>query len=122
MTTLKDKAINLFKLIEQGKTSEAMEKYYDENVTIQENDAPARTGKLLNLLNENDNIKKVKSIDARLKSYAINEDAEVIFSEWDFRFANLDGSITRLEEVSVQHWANGKIVHERFYYQNFKKM
>lgn len=122
MMRLKDRAVDLFSLIETGKTIEAMEKYYDEEVIMQENDDKPRIGRLINITNEIENQNRIKEVKAKLKSYSINEETNTVFSEWEFRFRNKNGIMVMLEEVSVQHWSTDKIVHERFYYHDFKQI
>ena len=81
MKTLKERAIDLFNSIESGKTLEAIEKYYDENVEMQENDSAPRTGKPLNIEHEKDNLRRMKDLNAKVKSYSINEETNIVFSE-----------------------------------------
>ena len=64
--------------------------------------------------------KKVKNIDSKLLSLAINEITGIVFSEWKICFTDFDDHSFVLEEVSVQHWKDGEIFFERFYYKDIQ--
>ena len=102
-------------LVLQGKAMEAFEKYYGEEVVMQENETPATIGKTANRQRELEFFSKVVEFRAAdVKSAAYGDD--VIISEWFVDYTHADwGNVTH-DQVSVQKWQNGKVVHERFYY------
>jgi hypothetical protein len=102
-------------LVLQGKAMEAFEKYYDEDVVMQENETPATIGKAANRQRELDFFAKVVEFRGlALKTVAYGDD--LIISEWFVDYTHADwGKITH-DQVSVQKWKDGKVVHERFYY------
>ena len=102
-------------LVLQGKAMDAFEKYYGEEVVMQENETPATIGKAANRQRELDFFSKVVEFrTAEVKSVAYGDD--VIISEWFVDYTHADwGKITH-DQVSVQKWKDGKVVHERFYY------
>ena len=102
-------------LVLQGKAMEAFEKYYGEEVVMQENETPATIGKTANRRRELEFFSKVVEFRAAdVKSVAYGDD--VIISEWFVDYTHADwGNVTH-DQVSVQKWQNGKVVHERFYY------
>ena len=102
-------------LVLQGKAMEAFEKYYGENVVMQENENPPTTGKAANRERELDFFAKVVEFrGAEVKNVAYGED--LIISEWFLDYTHAEwGKITH-DQVSVQKWKDGKVIHERFYY------
>jgi ketosteroid isomerase-like protein len=99
----------------QGKALEAFEKYYGDDVVMQENENPPTIGKAANREREQDFFSKVTEFrGAELKAVAFGDD--VIFSEWLLDYTHQDWGSRTYHQVSVQRWQNGKVVHERFYY------
>ncbi|MEY5049615.1 MAG: hypothetical protein RLZZ175_2974 [Bacteroidota bacterium] len=122
MTQLKDKVNTLNQLIISGDTVKAMEMFYSENIEMQENEETPRKGKNKCIEIEVENLKKVQNVESILINQAIDEEKNVVFSEWKFIYTNNDNNIFSLTEVSVQQWLNGQIVKEKFYYKNFYKV
>ena len=104
-------------LIEAGKTVEAMEQWYADVVEMQENNDTPRVGKAACLAHERKNITKVRSVEARLLRQAMDAGQQLVFSEWKFTFTTHQSHTFVLHEVSVQQWAYGHVIRERFYYQ-----
>lgn len=99
----------------QGKAMDAFEKYYGENVVMQENETPATVGKTANRDRELDFFSKlVEFRGAELKNVAFGDD--VIISEWFVDYTHADWGKVTHDQVSVQKWKDGKVIHERFYY------
>lgn len=103
------------RLVLQGKAMEAFETYYGDDVVMQENELPATVGKVANRNRELDFFSKVTEFRAmEMKAVAYGDD--VIISEWFMDYTHAEwGKVTR-NQVSVQHWKDDKVVHERFYY------
>jgi len=114
-TDLKANFEEIKTLVLQGKAMEAFEKYYAEDVVMQENETPATVGKATNRDRELDFFSKVTEFrGAEVKAVAFGED--LIISEWFVDYTHAEwGKITH-DQVSVQRWHNGKVIHERFYY------
>lgn len=117
---LPDLVLQLNQLIIRGKTIEAMGRFYAENVTMQENDDPPRVGKLVCIEHEKAMLSSVKSLKSTLLNQAIDHQNGVVFSEWKFEFTNHKDKTSILQEISVQHWKNGLILYEKFYYNKMK--
>jgi hypothetical protein len=99
----------------QGKALEAFEKYYDDNVVMQENETPATVGKAANRQREELFFSKVVEFrGAELKQVAFGDN--VIISEWFYDYTHADWGSRTYHQVSVQQWQAGKVIHERFYY------
>jgi SnoaL-like domain len=102
-------------LLQQGKAMDAFEKYYAEDVLMQENDNPPTVGKAANRARELDFFAKVTEFRGlKLKEVAYRED--LIISEWfaDYTHAEL-GKVTH-DQISVSRWKDGKIISDRYYY------
>lgn len=114
-TDLKANFEDIKTLVLQGKAMEAFEKYYGEDVVMQENETPATVGKAANRARELEFFSKVTEFRAaELKAVAYGED--VIISEWFVDYTHSEwGNVTH-DQVSVQRWKDGKVIHERFYY------
>ena len=102
-------------LVLAGKAMEAFEKYYGEDVVMQENENPPTVGKDANRQRELDFFAKLVEFRAmELKCVAFGED--VIISEWFGDYTHQEWGKQTHDQVSVQRWKDGKVVHERFYY------
>jgi len=93
----------------------AFEKYYAEDVVMQENEEEPRKGKAVNRKFEKDFFDSVEQLHGgKVLASAVNGD--VSFSEWEFDLTFKGGQRIALKQVAVRRWANGKVVHEKFYY------
>jgi sulfate adenylyltransferase subunit 1 len=104
-------------LISAGKTLEAIEKYYADNVHLQENNDTPRVGKTLALAHEKGNMERVKYFKINIKSSVSDETQGLVMGEMHIDFETLKGEKVEMNEAFVQKWENGKIVFEKFYYK-----
>lgn len=114
---IKEKAKNLQDLVLNGQLLDAFEKYYAEDVVMQENDHDPREGKEANRQYEEQFLGSIEEFHgAKVNSFAVNEDDGKVVAEWtwDVKFKG----VPRIEmnQVSVQTWKDGRVVHEKFYY------
>src|ERR1041385_3350705 len=108
-----DRALN--QAILSGDILNAFEKFYAEDVVMQENDLPPFTGKDVNRKREQEFVDSVKEFHgAKLLGEAINGDTS--YSEWEYDVTFKNGTRTKLQQVASRRWKNGKGSHERFYY------
>ena len=108
-----DQALN--EAVLTGKALEAFEQYYAEDVVMQENSDEPRVGKAVNRKAEQDFFAGVAEWhDGKLISSAINGDTS--FSEWYMDISFKGGVRAKMSQVAVRKWRNGKVVHERFFY------
>lgn len=93
----------------------AFEKYYAEDVVMQENSDEPFAGKAANRERE---IQFVNSIaefhGARVLASAVN--GNVSFGEWEMDVTFKGGTRFKLAQVAVRTWKDGQVVRERFYY------
>jgi ketosteroid isomerase-like protein len=114
METL-DHVRDLIAMVAEGKFVEAIERFYAEDATMQENQGAVRSGLQTLLENERNVLRAVP--DIRLEtvgSYVVDGDRAAI--NWIFRYTDPRGRQIRLDELAYQEWRDGKIVRERFYY------
>jgi len=115
--TLKEKTQDIYNLVGQGKLLDAFDKYYAEDVVLTE---PRGTwsGKADCREHEVQFLNMVKEFHGmEVKAITSDEDAGVVMHETAMDVTFQDGTRVNMEQVGVQRWKNGKIVHERFYYQ-----
>lgn len=122
MTEFKEKVNTLNQLIINGDTIKAMETFYSDDIEMQENEDVPRKGKSVCIDTERDNLQKVKNVESILLNQAFDEEKNVVFSEWKFLVTYKDNNKFILTEVSIQHWLDGQIAKEKFYYKNFCKV
>jgi len=109
-----------FDYIRQGKIIEAMNEFYDKDTKMQENGNPPTVGLAANIEREKQFLNGVKE----WKGFNVTASAvgdNVTFYECSLDFVTTTGQSVHLEQVVVSKWENGKIVHERFYYDSGEK-
>jgi len=101
--------------IAKGDILVAFDRFYAEDVSMQENSDPPFAGKTTNRKREEEFVASVQEIHSvKLLSSAVNGD--VSFSEWEFDATYKGGTRLKLSEVAVRRWKNERIAQERFYY------
>jgi len=104
----------LISLVENGKFLDAIQQFYAEGASMQENNAPPRVGLPALLENERQFLTTVKFNVSRAESFVVDGNRAAI--NWIFEFTDPKGQKRRLDEVAYQVWQDGKIIRERFYY------
>lgn len=98
-----------------GKVMETFEKYYADDVVMQENSEEPRVGKAANRKAEEEFMSSVEAFNgAKVVASAVNGD--VAFSEWEMDLTFKGGKRVKMSQVAVRKWKNGKVAHERFFY------
>ena len=119
-TDLQQRLNNLFDYIRQGKVIDAMGEFYDNDTVMQDNANPPTKGLAANIEREKQFLSGVKE----WKGFTVTASGvgdNVTFYESTMDFIATNGQPVHLEQVAVAKWSNGKIVHERFYYDTGKK-
>ena len=119
-TDLQQRLNDLFDYIRQGKIIDAMSEFYDNDTVMQDNANPPTKGRAANIEREKQFLSGVKE----WKGFTVTASGvgdNVTFYESTMDFIATNGQPIHLEQVSVAKWSNGKIVHERFYYDTGKK-
>lgn len=117
MQTLKEKVTHLNQLILEGKAMDAFELYYDDKVVMQENDQAPTIGKEANRERELQFFGSITEFrGASVEEIAIGENVTMV--KWIYDYTHKDWGARKYTQVSVQHWDDGKIVKEQFFYGN----
>ena len=112
---LQQRLNDLFGYIRQGKIIEAMNEFYDKDTEMQENGHPPTKGLDTNIEREKQFMSGVKELTG-FTITASGAGGNVTFYESTSDIVTTSGVPVHSEQVSVAKWKNGKIVHERFYY------
>jgi hypothetical protein len=104
----------LIEMVERGAYLEAFDRCYAPDAVVQENDSAERAGIDTLIANEKAVLGAFRSITGRALASFVSGDQAVI--HWAFDFVGHDGSLGRLDELALQTWRDGLIVHEKFYY------
>jgi ketosteroid isomerase-like protein len=107
-------------LVAAGRSVEAIDRFYADDVELYENYAAPRVGKAFNRSWEQRNLASLAE-PPRVVARAVTWNAaeRVSMVEWEIRFVPKGRSPMRVEEVAVQRWRDGRIVSERFFYEKF---
>ena len=103
------------RMVEAGEFVEAMEMYYADDATMQENNEPPRVGLPSLIAHE----RRVLATAGRSKARCLTPpviDGNTVVLHWEFVFASPTGATIRLEELAFQTWRGDRLVTERFLY------
>lgn len=101
--------------VEQNAHAEAIEEFYTENASMQENLQAPRVGRDALVAHERAVLARVRQVSSRcVRPVLVNGDHVVV--RWIFEFEFLDGSRSRIEELAWQRWSGERIAEETFFY------
>ena len=117
MTNL-ERATALYNQVGQGQILEAFDTHYADTVVMEE-PRGSRSGKDACRAYEEQFVSSVQEFHG-MELKAMSEDAAKgkVFIEVAMDVTFKDGNRVNMEQVAVQTWENGQIVHERFYYES----
>ncbi len=98
-----------------GDHAGAIERYYTEDATMQENAAPPRVGRDLLVAQERATLERTKSVTTTCVSSILEGDRVAI--HWIFDFIYHSGKAGRIDEVALQEWRGDRVFRERFFYE-----
>ena len=111
----RERVAALISMVEQGKYVEAIQEFYAEDATMQENGAPPRVGRDRLVEHERGVMAAHKEIRTLpVESFLVDGDRVVI--RWVFEFTRPDGTSFRMDELAHQRWRRDRIAEERFFY------
>ena len=117
MSDLRTNVDQLNQMILEGKILDAFDKFYADDVVMQDNNYPAREGKALNRQYEEAFVGGLTEFrGAKVVNTLISDDLAVV--EWWFDYTHKDYGVRNYTQLAVQRWKNGQIVEEKFYYNN----
>ncbi len=117
MYSIQEKVAELNELILTGKAMDGFEKFYHPQVIMQENELEATVGKDANRKRELEffgNITEFRG--ATVKGVAVGENLSTVI--WHFDYTHAQWGVRNYTQVSVQHWMEGQIIKEQFFYGN----
>lgn len=101
--------------VESNAHVEAIEEFYTEDASMQENNEPPRAGRDKLVANEARALSLAASVTSQcVRPVFVNGDHVVI--RWIFEFTGHDGSKRRIEELAYQRWEGERIREEKFFY------
>ena len=102
-------------MVEAGHFDTAMERFYAEDATMQENQDTPRQGLATLIEGERRTMARSRNITARcVRPFLIEGDTVVI--RWHFDFELMDGRKIVLDEIAHQRWRSEKMQEEKFFY------
>src|SRR5205807_2968598 len=94
---------------------EALDQFYAENASMQENQSAPRIGKAALLAHETAAQASVTNMTARcIRPFLIEGDTVVL--RWTFDYVDGHGRSVRFEELAYQRWAGERIFDAQFFY------
>jgi ketosteroid isomerase-like protein len=111
----RDRVQALIAMVERGRYVEAIEAFYAEDASTQENLDPPRRGLQKLIEGERRVMASFREIRTRkVQTYLVEGDTVAI--NWVFDFVGRDGGTFTQDEIALQRWRGDRIVEERFYY------
>ena len=101
--------------VESNAHVEAIQEFYTENASMQENNEPPRVGRDKLAAHEQRALDLAASVTSQcVRPVFVNGDHVVV--RWIFEFTGHDGSRRRIEELAYQRWDGERIAQEQFFY------
>ena len=101
--------------VEQNAHVEAIEEFYNENATMQENQSAPRVGRATLTAHEQRALARAESVRSTCVRPVFVQGNHVVI-RWIFDFTYRDGSSMRIEELAYQCWEGERIAEEQFFY------
>ena len=117
MADLRTSVDELNQMILDGKILDAFEKFYADDVVMQDNNYPQRVGKDENRTYEEAFVNGLTDFRGASGEYVLISDGIAVV-EWWFDYTHKDYGVRNYKQICVQRWKEGKIVEEKFYYNN----
>ncbi len=103
------------KTVEAGDFIGALEGFYADDATMQENREAPRKSLAALIAAERKMLQRVEKITTRPVE-RILIDGDLVVINWVFDILGRDGVTRTMDELTIQRWQNDKIVEEQFYY------
>ena len=112
----------LVSYIQNGRIMDAMNEFYADDVRMQENSNPPTVGLAANLERERQFVNSVRQWKSlNVEAVAVDPQRNRTLVQVNFEFDGVDGETYLYDQVAAQTWRDGKIVHEKFYYDTGAK-
>ena len=101
-------------VVESGDHAGAIERYYTEDSSMQENAGAPRVGRVLLVAHERGVLARMSHVYSKAMTSMVEGDRVAI--HWIFELTDKSGTVHRIDEVALQEWRGDKIFRERFFY------
>ena len=101
-------------VVESGDHAGAIERYYTEDASMQENANPPRVGRDGLVERERGILALMSNVYSKAMSSVLEGDRVAI--HWVFELTDKAGKVRRVDEVAMQEWRGDRIFRERFFY------
>lgn len=101
--------------VEANRFVEAIEEFYTEDASMQENQKPPRQGRDTLVKGEEAVLRAFKTVNTLPVGRWIAEGDRVAI-HWSFEFTGHDETSFRLDEIAFQRWEGDRIAEEQFFY------
>lgn len=101
--------------VEHNKHVEAIEEFYTDNASMQENNALPRVGRDALVAHERQALARFASVESWCVRPVFQHDDYVVI-RWIFEFTSTDGAVKRIEELAYQRWEGEHVAQEQFFY------
>lgn len=101
--------------VESNAHVEAIQEFYTEHATMQENHEPPRRGRDALVAHEARALAMAASVESQCVRPVFQSGDRVVI-RWIFQFVGKDGSRRRIEELAYQRWEGERIAEEQFFY------
>lgn len=105
-------------VVVSGDHAGAIERYYTEDASMQENAAPPRVGRDGLVAHERAVLERMAKVVSVCMSSTVEGDRAAI--HWNFEMTDKAGKVRRFDEVALQEWRGDRIFRERFFYDPTK--
>jgi hypothetical protein len=116
MNEIEIKVKELIALVEEGKALEAFDKFYADDLVMQENDTEPRIGKAANREFEEWFLNNVETV-REYRSTGLLVGSNVSAIAWKVDIDHKEWGTVNMTEINLQEWKDGKIVKETFFYK-----
>ena len=104
-------------MVLSGNLLEAFDKYYHDDVSMQENNLPPTVSKEANRQREIEFLNNVTEFrGAEVKGIGVGDN--ISFAIWNYDYTHKEWGVKNYSQVAIQEWKDGKIIKEKFIYLN----
>jgi hypothetical protein len=115
MDTILKKVKELNELVIAGRLEEGIQRFYHSDVVMQENESSPTIGQQANLERERNFLANIVEFrKAEVKGITAGEGVSAVI--WHFDYTHKEWGVRNYTQVSVQHWQDGLIIKEQFFY------
>lgn len=107
-------------MVESNRHDLAIETFYTEDATMQENQSPPRVGRDFLVANERSVLERVASVSSKCIR-PVFVDGDLVVIRWVFKFTYKNGTGSEIEELAYQRW-NGELIQEEQFFYDPKQM